>query len=226
MIEASQLHKSFAGVPAVQGVSFRVPEGGRLMLLGTSGSGKTTTLRMLNRLIDPDGGQVLFRGKDTRSLRPEILRRQMGYVMQQYGLFPHYTVADNIAIVPRLLHWDKPRIRRRTEDLLHKLGLSWEAHAHQYPAQLSGGQQQRVAVARAIVGRPRLVVADEPTANLDSHTAEQLMDLMSELNSLHQITFVFSSHDPQVISRARRVISLQDGRIVADTSPEQVRGAH
>ncbi|WP_341835218.1 ATP-binding cassette domain-containing protein [Chitinophaga pollutisoli] len=224
MIEASQLYKSFAGVPAVRGVSFRVPEGGRLMLLGTSGSGKTTTLRMLNRLIDPDGGQVLFRGKDTRSLRPEILRRQMGYVMQQYGLFPHYTVAENIAIVPKLLHWDKLRIRRRSEDLLQKLGLSWESHAHQYPAQLSGGQQQRVGLARALAADPPVLLMDEPFGALDPVTRARIRQEFTGLDEFKGKTVVMVTHDIRDAFEMGDHIGIMDkGKLIQTGTPEELQ---
>lgn len=224
MIEASQLYKSFEGRPAVQGVSFRVPEGGRLMLLGTSGSGKTTTLRMLNRLLEPDGGKVLFRGEDTRTLRPEILRRQMGYVMQQYGLFPHYTVAENIAIVPRLLHWDKPRIRRRSEALLDKLGLSWEAHAHQYPSQLSGGQQQRVGLARALAADPPVLLMDEPFGALDPVTRANIRQEFAQLDEFKGKTVVMVTHDIRDALELGDTIGIMDkGQLIQTGTPEELQ---
>ncbi|MGE7777101.1 ABC transporter ATP-binding protein [Chitinophaga sp. NPDC101104] len=224
MIEASQLNKSFDGRVAVEGVSFRVPEGGRLMLLGTSGSGKTTTLRMLNRLINPDGGTVLFRGQDTRTFRPEILRRQMGYVMQQYGLFPHYTVAENIAIVPRLLHWDKPRIRRRTEDLLQQLGLSWDAHAHQYPNQLSGGQQQRVGLARALAADPPVLLMDEPFGALDPVTRTRIRQEFLELDEFKSKTVVMVTHDIRDALELGDHIGIMDkGRIIQMGTPDELQ---
>lgn len=224
MIEASQLYKSFDGRPAVQGVSFQVPEGGRLMLLGTSGSGKTTTLRMLNRLIDPDGGTVLFRGKDTRSLRPEALRRQMGYVMQQYGLFPHYTVAENIAIVPKLLHWEKDRIRRRTEDLLQKLGLSWETHAHQYPHQLSGGQQQRVGLARALAADPPVLLMDEPFGALDPVTRARIRQEFTQLDEFKGKTILMVTHDIRdALELGDRIGIMDKGQLVQTGTPAELQ---
>lgn len=224
MIEASQLYKAFDGRPAVQDVSFTVPEGGRLMLLGTSGSGKTTTLRMLNRLLDPDNGKIFFRGKDTRTFRPEDLRRQMGYVMQQYGLFPHYTVAENIAIVPKLLGWDKARIRQRTEALLQKLGLSWEAHAHQYPAQLSGGQQQRVGLARALAADPPVLLMDEPFGALDPVTRARIRQEFNELDEFKNKTVVMVTHDIRdALELGDRIGIMDKGRLIQTGTPEELQ---
>src|SRR4051812_47848895 len=150
MIKVTQLTKVFDQVKAVDDLSFEVAEGENLVLLGTSGCGKTTTLKMLNRLIEPTSGQIFINGKNVMDQPPEELRRSIGYVLQNNGLFPHYTVAENIAVVPQLLKWDKVKTDKRIHELLDKLHLSTD-HLNKYPDQLSGGQQQRVGLARALV---------------------------------------------------------------------------
>src|SRR5471030_2537215 len=153
MIKVEHLSKSFGKVKAVDDISFEVAEGENLILLGTSGCGKTTTLKMINRLIEPDGGHIFINGQNIMDQPPEILRRGIGYVLQNTGLFPHYTVAENIAVVPQLLKWDKKRIEKRVAELLEKLHLSVD-YLKAYPNELSGGQQQRIGLARALVADP------------------------------------------------------------------------
>jgi osmoprotectant transport system ATP-binding protein len=170
MIVAKNISKDFNGIHAVNNISFEVKEGETMVFLGTSGCGKTTTLKMLNRLIEPSSGKITINGQDIFSSKPEILRRSIGYVSQNNGLFPHYTVAENIAIVPDLLGWDKARTRKRSEALLDQLKLPVNQYAGKYPDELSGGQKQRVALARALVADAPVLLMDEPFGALDPIT--------------------------------------------------------
>ncbi len=195
MIVAEQLTKTFKGLKAVDEVSFEVGEGQTMVLLGTSGCGKTTTLKMLNRLIEATSGRVLIQGKDISSVTPEKLRRTMGYVSQNNGLFPHLTVAENIAVVPRLLKWDKSRISQRTQSLLQQLNLPFDTYQHAYPDELSGGQKQRVALARALVFDPPLLLMDEPFGALDPLTRSAIHQDFKRLPELQNKTIVMVTHD-------------------------------
>ncbi len=224
MIEVRHLRKSFGGTPAVQDVSFTVGEGENLILLGTSGCGKTTTLRMINRLLESDGGEVFFRGENTRTLQPETLRRQMGYVLQQTGLFPHYTVEENIAVVPKLQHWDKQRIHERTGALLNKLGLSRETHAHMFPHELSGGQQQRVGLARALAANPPVLLMDEPFGALDPVTRRRIRKDFAELDEFREKTIIMVTHDIQdAFALGDRICLMDKGKVVQLGTPEELR---
>ncbi|MGN7721622.1 ABC transporter ATP-binding protein [Chitinophaga sp. 22620] len=224
MIEVRHLRKNFNGTPAVHDVSFTVAEGENLILLGTSGCGKTTTLRMINRLLEPDGGDVFFRGANTRDLKPELLRRQMGYVMQQTGLFPHYTVEENIAIVPKLEKWDKQRIHERTGALLAKLGLTRESHAHMFPHELSGGQQQRVGLARALAADPPVLLMDEPFGALDPVTRRRIRKEFAELDEFREKTIIMVTHDIQdAFALGDRICLMDKGKVVQLGTPEELR---
>ena len=173
MIKVEHLSKHFCNVKAVDDISFDVNEHENLILLGTSGCGKTTTLKMLNRLIEPTHGNIFINNKNILEQQPEILRRGIGYVLQNNGLFPHYTVGENIAIVPQLLKWDKKQIQHRVSELLEKLHLS-EDYLNVYPNELSGGQQQRVGLARALVADPPVLLMDEPFGALDNVTKSKI----------------------------------------------------
>lgn len=224
MIEVNSLHKTFGNTPAVQDVSFSVQEGENFILLGTSGSGKTTTLKMINRLLQPDAGKILVNGADTAAIAPEQLRRGMGYVLQHTGLFPHYTVAENIAIVPKLHHWKKEAIHERTSVLLQKLGLSFAEHAHMYPHQLSGGQQQRVGIARALAANPPILLMDEPFGSLDPITRSMVHKEFRDLDEFLKKTIVMVTHDVQeAFTLATRVCLMDKGRIVQMGTPRQLQ---
>lgn len=197
MITVQQLIKKFGSSTAVNGISFTVPEGETLVLLGTSGSGKTTTLRMLNRLAEPTSGKIYINGKNILSQVPEELRRGMGYVLQGYGLFPHYTVAENIAIVPKLLKWPAAKIKARVDDLLEKLHLPPAQYRSAYPSGLSGGQMQRVGLARALAANPPILLMDEPFGALDPLTRFAIRKEFKELDELKQKTIVMVTHDVQ-----------------------------
>ena len=217
-----------APVEAVRGVSLDVAAGDFVALAGPSGSGKTTLLNMLGGLTRPTRGAVRLRGIELAGLSAAALARvrleHVGFVFQAYNLLPVLSALENAEFTLLLRGVPTAERERRVLDLFGRIGMT--GMEHRRPAKLSGGQQQRVAVARAVVGRPALVLADEPTANLDSATGEALLDMMEELNRAEGTTFVFSTHDPRVMRRARRLVHLVDGAIARDerTAPVQ-RGA-
>jgi osmoprotectant transport system ATP-binding protein len=210
MIEVQQLTKTYQQTVAVSDVSFTVNEGDTLVLLGTSGSGKTTTLRMINRLIEPTSGNIIINGKNILSQQPEVLRRSIGYVLQGYGLFPHYTVAENIAIVPKLLKWNEEKIDNRINELLHKLQLPPEQYRDVYPSQLSGGQMQRVGLARALAANPPILLMDEPFGALDPLTRIAVRKEFKALDEIKKKTIILVTHDIQEAFELGDVIGLMD----------------
>ncbi len=203
-------------VPAVRGISLEIYHGDFLVIAGPSGSGKTTLLNMLGALDAPTEGEVIFEGeplyqKNRRQLA-DLRLEKIGFVFQAYNLIPVLSALENVEFPMMLKGLPEKERRQRAQSILNELGIG--ELAHKRPNEMSGGQQQRVAVARAIGNNPTVVLADEPTANLDSVTGNALLDLMERMNRERQITFVFASHDPKVIQRARRLIRLQDGLIV------------
>jgi osmoprotectant transport system ATP-binding protein len=223
VIRATALRKSFGAHVVVQDVSFEVAAGETLVLLGPSGCGKTTLLKLLNRLIEPDGGTVEINGADVRAQRPEVLRRGMGYVIQQVGLLPHYTVAENIAVVPRLLGHAPARVAARTEALLTRLHLPPARYAGQLPAQLSGGQQQRVGLARALAADPPIILMDEPFGALDPITRASIRREFRELEELKTKTVVMVTHDvTEAFELADRIMLLDGGRIQQLGTPREL----
>src|SRR5476649_355078 len=222
MIKVEQLTKSFCGIKAVDGISFEVAEGENLILLGTSGCGKTTTLKMINRLIEPTSGDIFINGQNILEQSPEILRRGIGYVLQNNGLFPHYTVAENIAIVPQLLKWDKKRIDSRIAELLEKLHLSTD-YLNVYPSQLSGGQQQRVGLARALVADPPVLLMDEPFGALDNVTRAKIHAEFMALDELKRKTIIMVTHDVQeAFELGDRICLMDAGKIVQQGTPAEL----
>ncbi len=214
MIDVKELSKSFQHKTAVDRISFNLKEGETLVLLGTSGSGKTTTLRMINRLTDPDKGTVLIDGKNIMDQDAENLRRGMGYVLQNYGLFPHFTVAENIAIVPKLLKWPKAQINQRTDELLTKLQLPPAQYRKKYPKNLSGGQMQRVGLARALAADPPILLMDEPFGALDTLTRMSVRKEFNNLDELKKKTIILVTHDVEEAFELGDVIGLMDnGRL-------------
>lgn len=197
MIVAKHIIKTFNGKNAVDDISFEVKEGETLVLLGTSGCGKTTTLRMLNRLAKPTSGRISINGKDAATIQPETLRKGMGYVLQGSALFPHYTVAENIGVVPALLKWNKEEIKERTHQLLEKIHLPYDEFAHKYPHTLSGGQQQRIGLARALAADPPIMLMDEPFGALDPVTRATVRKEIMQLDELKKKTIVLVTHDVQ-----------------------------
>lgn len=206
-------------VRAVDGVNLSIASGEFTALVGPSGSGKTTLLNLIGGLDRPTDGDVTIRDTKLSGLSEnEMIQfrlHNIGFVFQAYNLIPVLSAAENIEFIMLLQKTSAAERSRRTQQLLEEVGLANLGHAR--PPQLSGGQQQRVAVARALASKPAFVLADEPTANLDSATAESLLDVMEKLNREEGMTFVFSTHDPRVIARARRVITLVDGRVDSDT---------
>ena len=222
MIKATKLVKRFGTSLAVNDISFEVKEGENLVLLGTSGCGKTTTLRMINRLIEPDSGTIYLNGSDIRQQQPEELRRGIGYVLQGHGLFPHYTVAENIAIVPRLLKWDKLAIRKRADELFQKLNLD-PSLADKFPSALSGGQQQRVGLARSLMVNPPVLLMDEPFGALDNITRINIRREFRALDELVKKTIVMVTHDVQeAFEMGDRICLMDKGEIKQIGTPEEL----
>lgn len=222
MIDIVSISKFFNGKAAVDQISLQAKQGEVLVLLGTSGCGKTTTLKLINRLIEPDRGQIFIAGKDIRERDIHDLRRQIGFVMQHAGLFPHYTVARNIAVVPELLKWEKKKISMRTAELLHKLNLG-EDILQRYPHELSGGQQQRVGIARALIADSPILLMDEPFAALDNITKA---DIHAEFRSLEEIrskTIILVTHDvPEAFELGQRICLMDNGKIVQIGTPKEL----
>jgi osmoprotectant transport system ATP-binding protein len=199
------------GVRAVEDVSLTIPGGRVVALLGASGCGKTTTLRLINRLEEVTSGQILVRGRDVRDQRPELLRRSIGYVIQEGGLFPHYSVTANVATVPRLLGWPSERVRRRVGEVLELVGLPEAKFGSRMPAELSGGQRQRVGVARALAADPDILLMDEPFGALDPGTREAVQDEFLRLNARLGKAVVLVTHDIAEAGKLAEDIVLMDG---------------
>jgi osmoprotectant transport system ATP-binding protein len=223
-ITFNRVSKTFpGGVQAVKDLSLEISEGETLVLLGTSGSGKTTTMKMVNRLIDPTSGRILIDGADVMEQDPIELRRGIGYSIQSIGLFPHMTVGDNIAVVPRLLRWSKDDIDERIDQLLAMVGLEPEEFRGRYPMQLSGGQRQRVGVARALAADPPIVLMDEPFGALDPITREQLQNEFIELESEIRKTVIFVTHDVfEAAKMGDRIALLDEGRLQQLATPAEL----
>jgi osmoprotectant transport system ATP-binding protein len=208
--------------PLVTNLSMSVNSAETLVLLGRSGSGKTTLLRLINRMLIPSEGQVLVEGKATSEWDPIRLRRHIGYVIQDAGLFPHFTVAENVGLVPKLENWDAARTSHRIAELLHLVGLDAAEFAHRRPAQLSGGQRQRVGVARALGADPSILLMDEPFGALDPVTRAELQHEFSALACRLGKTIVFVTHDlREALLLASRIVLLEKGRIVASAAPQE-----
>jgi osmoprotectant transport system ATP-binding protein len=212
--------------PAVSNLSLTIPPGEICVLVGPSGGGKTTAMKMVNRLIDISEGDILIDGRSVRDLDPTELRRGIGYVIQQVGLFPHLSVGDNIATVPRLLRWDRTRTRARVDELLELVGLESE-YRERYPSQLSGGQRQRVGLARALAADPPLMLMDEPFGALDPITRERLQDEFLRLQNAVRKTVIFVTHDiDEAIKVGDRVAILREGGVLAQYDTPDAVLAH
>ena len=222
MITLEALTKAYEGRVVVSDVSLSIPRNAITVIVGTSGSGKSTLLRMINRLVEPTGGRVLIEGRDTRAEPAHLLRRRIGYAIQGYGLFPHRTVAENIATVPRLLGWDGPRIRARVQELLTLLQLD-PAYAGAFPHQLSGGQQQRVGVARALAAEPAVLLMDEPFGALDPIIRAKAQEDLLAVRRRFGTTIVLVTHDmDEAFYLGERVAVMSEGRVLQYDRPAQL----
>lgn len=232
VIDAHTISKTFnpdtIPVKAVDNVHLHLERGEFTALVGPSGSGKTTLLNLIGGLDKPDTGNIMINGVDITKLSPNALidfrLHNIGFVFQSFNLIPVLTARENVELIMQLQHRKRTEIDQRVKTLFQQIGL--EDKMDTRPAQLSGGQQQRVAVARALASKPQFVLADEPTANLDSKSASMLLDIMAKLNKEENITFIFSTHDARVIERARRVITLVDGQLFSDTAEVNTRMPH
>ena len=222
IIEIKDLHKIYndseVRVHAVNGIDLDFEQGEFAAIVGPSGSGKTTFLNMLGGLDKPTSGEISIDGTDLGQLKSSQLidfrLNNIGFVFQDYNLIPVLTAKENVEFIMHLQGRPKRERYTRTKELLEAVGLSERINSR--PGKLSGGQQQRVAVARALASKPKFILADEPTANLDSKSTENLLDIMEKLNREEEITFIFSTHDSRVVKKARRVITMEDGKIVSD----------
>ena len=209
--------------PAVADISLTIDPGELVVLIGPSGCGKTTLLKLINRLYDPTSGVIYIDDTPSQQLAGPDLRRHMGYVIQQGGLFPHYTVAENVAVVPGLLGWDKARTTTRVDELLRLVGLPPEEYRSRYPSQLSGGQQQRVGIARAIAAGPGTLLMDEPFGALDAITRGRLQEELRELHERLGQTIVFVTHDiDEAALLADRIAVMREGKVVQYDTPANV----
>jgi osmoprotectant transport system ATP-binding protein len=225
-IHLDRVSKTYAGskVPAVEELTLDVYEGEILVLVGPSGCGKSTTLRLINRMIEPSGGRILLDGEDVTRGNPDKLRRRMGYVIQQIGLFPHHTIAQNIATVPKMLGWDKQRVTDRVNELLTTVGLDPEQYRDRYPKELSGGQAQRVGVARALGADPDIMLMDEPFGAIDPITRDRLQNEFLRLQEQLHKTIVFVTHDiDEAIKMGDRIAILGErSQIRQIDTPERI----
>jgi osmoprotectant transport system ATP-binding protein len=228
VIRLESVRKQYAsGLVAVDDLSLEVPDGEVCILVGPSGCGKTTILRMINRLIEPTGGRILVDGDDISKIDPVELRRRIGYVIQQVGLFPHQTVGTNVATVPRLLGWERGRVNERVEELLSLVGLPASEYKDRYPTELSGGQRQRVGVARALAADPPIMLMDEPFGAIDPVTRTQLQDEFLRLQQSLRKTIVFVTHDiDEAVKMGDRIAILQvGGRLAQYDAPDRLLAA-
>lgn len=222
IIETINLYKTYkdqtSEVHAVDNVNISIAEGEFTAIVGPSGSGKTTLLNLIGGLDTPTSGHLFIDGQDISRLKPKEMvdfrLHHIGFVFQSFNLIPVLSAKENVAFVMELQGRKKGERDTRAQELLEAVGLGDRANSR--PSKLSGGQQQRVAVARALASKPKFILADEPTANLDSKSAENLLDMMEKLNQKENVTFVFSTHDPRIMAKARRIITLEDGKIIND----------
>ena len=224
MIQFTNVSKIYDSRAAVDNVSFTIESGEFVTILGSSGSGKTTIIKMINRLIEPTSGEIFLDGEDILKQDVICLRRQIGYVVQQIGLFPHMTVAENIATVPKLLGWDEDRISARTRELMTLARLPYEEYGYRYPSELSGGQQQRIGVVRALSADPYLMLFDEPFGAIDAITRTELQNELQRIHkNLYRKTFVFVTHDIyEALRLGTRVMILECGRIAQFDTPQNI----
>jgi osmoprotectant transport system ATP-binding protein len=226
MIRLQDLSKTFPGQsrPAVDHLDMDIAAGEIVVLVGPSGCGKTTTMRLINRLIEPSSGRIILEGEDVTKVDPDKLRRRIGYVIQQVGLFPHQTISDNIATVPRMLRWDERRVRARVDELLAMVGLEPATYRDRYPKHLSGGQRQRAGVARALSADPPVMLMDEPFGAIDPITRDRLQNEFLRLQETIRKTIIFVTHDiDEAIKMGDRIAILREGSKIAQyDTPERI----
>jgi osmoprotectant transport system ATP-binding protein len=212
-----------ANYNALDDVSLSINEGEFITILGTSGCGKTTLLKMVNRIFEPDQGDIKLFGRNIKEIDPVKLRRSIGYVIQQIGLFPHMTIYNNIATVPKILGWDKKRINDRIEELFSLVNLDFQEFKSRYPAQLSGGQQQRIGLARALAADPELMLFDEPFGAIDAINRENLQDELLKIHEKSKKTFLFVTHDiNEAFKLGTRVLIMDKGQIRQFAAPREI----
>lgn len=223
MIRFEHVSKSYGRSVVLDDISFTIKQGEFVVLIGPSGCGKTTTLKTINRLIEPDKGRIFINGQDITKVNPVELRRTIGYVIQQIGLFPNMTVEQNIAIVPKLLKYTKPKWQEIVHNLLELVDMPYEKYAHKYPSELSGGQQQRIGVLRALAASPPIVLMDEPFGALDPITRDSLQEEIKRIQRKLQKTIVFVTHDMEEALRlADTIVFMNRGKIIQMASPEEL----
>lgn len=224
MIELKNVNKIYDnGFQALTDIDIEFADGKINVLIGPSGCGKTTTMKLLNRLVDYTDGEVIFNGEEIKDMDPIELRRQMGFVIQNVGLFPHMTIYNNVATVPKLLKWDKERTRKRVIELLDMVNLEPDTYMDRYPHELSGGQQQRIGVIRALAAEPSTILMDEPFSALDPISREQLQDELVRLQTEINKTIVFVTHDmDEALKIADNIILMKGGEVVQQGSPEEL----
>lgn len=223
-IKFRNVNKSFGDKEIIKDLSFNIEEGQFITILGSSGSGKTTTLKMVNRLIEPNSGQIEINDKEIKEYDLIELRRQIGYVVQQIGLFPHITIEKNIATVPELLGWEPEKIKERVTELMALIQLPYSEYAHRYPKQLSGGQQQRIGVARALAANPQIMLLDEPFGSVDAITRKELQSQIKAIHAeLDSKTFLFVTHDiNEAFLLGDQVMIMDKGRIEQYDTPQNI----
>ncbi|HHU31063.1 MAG: ABC transporter ATP-binding protein [Zhaonellaceae bacterium] len=224
MIEFKDVTKQYEdGFEALKGINFHVKEGELFSLIGPSGCGKTTSMKMINRLIDPTSGQILVEGEDIKKKDPVKLRRNIGYVIQQIGLMPHMTIGENIALIPQLKKWPKEKYLGRVDELLDLVGMDPSVYKDRYPSELSGGQQQRIGVIRALAGDPPIILMDEPFSALDPISREQLQDELLKLQEEIRKTVVFVTHDmDEALKLSTRIAIMREGEMVQIDTPDKI----
>ena len=225
LIRLENVSKSYPGTeaPAVANLTMDVYEGEVLVLVGPSGCGKSTTLRLINRLIEPTGGKIYLKGEDVTDIDSSVLRRKIGYVIQQVGLFPHRTIAENIATVPKLLGWDKVKTSARVDEMLELVSMDPAIYRDRYPKELSGGQAQRVGVARALAADPDVLLMDEPFGAIDPITRDRLQNEFLRLQQDLKKTIVFVTHDiDEAIKMGNRIAILREGSEIAQIDTPEV----
>lgn len=225
-IQLKNVYKKFDGAsyPALNHLSLDVDEGEFVTILGTSGCGKTTLIKSINRLIEIDSGEINVNGQNIQDADAVQLRRSIGYVIQQIGLFPHMTIGDNIATVPKILKWDKDKINQRTDELMKMIDLDPQEFKNRYPSELSGGQQQRVGLVRALAAKPAIMLLDEPFGAIDAITRDKLQDELIRIHQKNKGTFMFVTHDiNEAFKLGTKVLIMDHGELQQYDTPERIR---